>query len=68
MKYIIILLVIIYPTCYGQIVSYDFENNLSNNILYPNPVSNKLSLDLTKFSNDNVNIIITDISGKRIKI
>jgi hypothetical protein len=43
------------------------EDNLFNNILYPNPVSNKLSLDITKFSIDNVNIIITDISGKRIK-
>ena len=32
MKYIIILLVIISSTCYGQIVSYDFENNLIDNI------------------------------------
>ena len=42
------------------------ENNLSNNGLYPNPVNNKLSLDLTKFSHQTINISITDLSGKKM--
>ena len=42
------------------------ENNLSNNGVYPNPVNNKLFLDLTKFSNQTVNISITDLSGKKM--
>jgi len=42
------------------------ENNFSNNGLYPNPVNNKLSLDLTKFSHQTVNLSITDLSGKKM--
>ena len=42
------------------------ENNLSNNGLYPNPVNNKLFIDLTEFSNKKVNISITNLSGKKI--
>ena len=42
------------------------ENNLSNNGLYPNPVNNKLFIDLTKFSNKKVNISTTNLSGKKI--
>ena len=42
------------------------ENNFSNNGVYPNPVNNKLSLDLTKFSNQTVNLSITDLSGKKM--
>ena len=32
MKYILILLLLVSSTFYGQIVSYDFENNLTDNI------------------------------------
>ena len=32
MKYILILLLLVPSTFYGQIVSYGFENNLTDNI------------------------------------
>ena len=44
----------------------NIENDLFKTILYPNPVNNKLSIDLTQFSNEKVDISIIDLSGRKI--
>lgn len=57
---------------YSNIVSVKYDNNNSSNewIIYPNPVINKNAV--IKYKNNknlnNINIIITDISGKHLKM